>query len=57
MFQRTAGSRVCFDCKETEEQAYRLVRDFLERHKQALAARVSREVLNKLETGLKNPRR
>ena len=33
------------------------VRDFLERHKQALAARVSREVRNKLETGLKNPRR
>lgn len=31
MFQRTAGSRVCFDCKEAEEQAYRLVRDFLER--------------------------
>ena len=31
MFQRTSGSRVCFECKETEEQAYRLVRDFLER--------------------------
>lgn len=31
MFQRTAGGRVCFDCKEAEEQAYRLVRDFLER--------------------------
>ena len=30
MFQRTGAGRVCFDCKEVEEQAYRLVRDFLE---------------------------
>ena len=30
MFQKTAGSRVCFDCREAEELAYRLVRDFLE---------------------------
>ena len=32
MFQKTGGSRVCFDCREAEEQAYRLVRDFLEGH-------------------------
>jgi 3-methyladenine DNA glycosylase AlkD len=31
------------------------VRDFLEAHDRALAARVRREVRNKLETGLKNP--
>lgn len=31
------------------------VADFLERHDQALAPRVKREVRNKLETGLKNP--
>lgn len=30
MFQRTGAGRVCFNCKEDEEQAYRLVRDFLE---------------------------
>lgn len=33
------------------------VRVFLVDHDQALAARVTREVRNKLETGLKNPRR
>jgi predicted amidophosphoribosyltransferase len=32
MFQRTGTSRVCFECKEAEEQAYRLVRDYLEAH-------------------------
>lgn len=32
------------------------VRTFLEKHDDALAARVKREVRNKLETGLKNPR-
>jgi hypothetical protein len=32
------------------------VRDFMERHGDRLAARVRREVRNKLETGLKNPR-
>lgn len=32
------------------------VRAFLEKHDDALAARVKREVHNKLETGLKNPR-
>ena len=31
------------------------VRRFLAEHETALAARVSREVRNKLETGLKNP--
>jgi 3-methyladenine DNA glycosylase AlkD len=31
------------------------VRDFLEAHDRKLAARVRREVVNKLETGLKNP--
>jgi 3-methyladenine DNA glycosylase AlkD len=31
------------------------VRDFLGEHNDALAARVRREVTNKLETGLKNP--
>ena len=33
------------------------VRDFLAEHEDALAARVKREVQNKLTTGLKNPRR
>jgi 3-methyladenine DNA glycosylase AlkD len=33
------------------------VRDFLAAHDEQLAARVKREVRNKLETGLKNPRR
>ena len=33
------------------------VREFLEEHEDALAARVKREVRNKLTTGLKNPRR
>lgn len=33
------------------------VSDFLEVHHDSLAARVKREVRNKLETGLKNPRR
>jgi len=33
------------------------VRDFLQAHSDALAARVQREVTNKLETGLKYPRR
>jgi 3-methyladenine DNA glycosylase AlkD len=33
------------------------VRAFLDRHDDVLAARVKREVRNKLETGLKNPRR
>ncbi|MFW6096957.1 MAG: DNA alkylation repair protein [Chloroflexota bacterium] len=33
------------------------VRAFLEEHDDVLAARVKREVRNKLETGLKNPRR
>lgn len=33
------------------------VRGFLDRHSDRLAARVLREVRNKLETGLKNPRR
>jgi hypothetical protein len=33
------------------------VREFLQEHSDALAARVKREVTNKLETGLKNPRR
>jgi hypothetical protein len=33
------------------------VRDFLREHNGVLAARVKREVTNKLETGLKNPRR
>lgn len=33
------------------------VQKFLEEHDDALAARVNREVSNKLETGLKNPRR
>jgi len=33
------------------------VRDFLQDHQHALAARVKREVTNKLKTGLKNPRR
>lgn len=32
------------------------VRDFLETHDNVLAARIKREVRNKLETGLKNPR-
>jgi 3-methyladenine DNA glycosylase AlkD len=35
----------------------RAVRDFLAAHDEQLAARVKREVRNKLETGLKNPRR
>jgi len=34
----------------------RAVRDFLRDHSEVLAARVKREVTNKLETGLKNPR-
>jgi 3-methyladenine DNA glycosylase AlkD len=33
------------------------VRDFLDEHDDVLAARVKREVMNKLTTGLKNPRR
>ncbi len=33
-----------------------VVRRFLEKHQEALAARVLREVRNKLETGVKNPR-
>jgi len=33
------------------------VRDFLDKHEPVLAARVKREVRNKLRTGLKNPRR
>jgi 3-methyladenine DNA glycosylase AlkD len=33
------------------------VRDFLRQHDDVLAARVKREVTNKLQTGLKNPRR
>jgi len=33
------------------------VREFLSEHEQALAARVKREVRNKLATGLKNPQR
>jgi 3-methyladenine DNA glycosylase AlkD len=33
------------------------VRGFLSKHEERLAARIKREVLNKLETGLKNPRR
>jgi len=33
------------------------VRRFLEHHQHALAARVKREVQNKIATGLKNPRR
>lgn len=32
MFQKTTNSRVCMDCKDAEEQAYRLVRDYLEQH-------------------------
>jgi 3-methyladenine DNA glycosylase AlkD len=32
------------------------VRDFLDEHDNILAARVKREVANKLETGLKNPK-
>ena len=32
MFRRTGAGRVCFDCMEAEEQAYRSVRDFLEAH-------------------------
>ena len=34
-----------------------IVRDFLDTHKDRLASRVMREVRNKLETGVKNPRR
>jgi hypothetical protein len=30
MFQKNGPGRVCFNCQELEEQAYRLVRDFLE---------------------------
>lgn len=33
------------------------VSEFLNEHEQVLAARVKREVRNKLSTGLKNPRR
>jgi 3-methyladenine DNA glycosylase AlkD len=33
------------------------VRAFLEQHDAVLAAQVKREVINKLETGLKNPKR
>ena len=33
------------------------VETFLEKHEDVLASRVKREVRNKLETGLKNPRR
>jgi len=33
------------------------VEQFLEKHDQVLAARVKREVRNKLATGVKNPRR
>jgi 3-methyladenine DNA glycosylase AlkD len=33
----------------------RAVREFLARHDETLAARVKREVTNKLTTGLKNP--
>ena len=33
------------------------VRDFLKKHENVLAARVKREVNNKLTTGLKNPKR
>jgi hypothetical protein len=30
MFQKAGPGRVCFNCKEEEEMAYRAVRDFLE---------------------------
>jgi len=35
----------------------RAVQEFLAEHDDVLAARVKREVRNKLETGLKNPKR
>jgi 3-methyladenine DNA glycosylase AlkD len=34
-----------------------VVREFLSEHEDELAARVKREVRNKLRTGLKNPKR
>jgi len=43
--------------RELSKRDPEAVREFLDEHRDALAARVVREVTNKLTTGLKNPRR
>jgi len=43
--------------RELVQHDPKAVRGFLAKHEDALAARVKREVRNKLTTGLKNPRR
>jgi 3-methyladenine DNA glycosylase AlkD len=42
--------------REAAKKHPKLVRSFLAEHQEALAARVKREVINKLTTGLKTPR-
>lgn len=43
--------------RELSKRDQRAVKSFLRQHSDELAPRVRREVTNKLETGLKNPRR
>jgi 3-methyladenine DNA glycosylase AlkD len=43
--------------RELSKRDSKSVKQFLSEHKKTLAARVVREVNNKLNTGLKNPRR
>jgi len=43
--------------RELSKRDSKAVKEFLSEHKKTLAARVVREVNNKLDTGLKNPRR
>ena len=42
--------------RELAKRDPQAVQEFLAEHEQVLAARVKREVQNKLKTGLKNPR-
>ena len=43
--------------RELSKRAPEAVRKFLHDHRESLALRITREVNNKLRTGLKNPRR
>ena len=43
--------------RELSKRDREAVRKFLRDHKESLAPRITREVNNKLHTGLKNPRR
>jgi 3-methyladenine DNA glycosylase AlkD len=42
--------------RELAKRDANAVRDFLNEHREALGGRVAREVNNKLQTGLKNPK-